>query len=492
MVLVALLVMLAPSTGLAAPARQDNLLVNPGFEQPYEDGKQANGWGRWFEDTGKKDGTLDYAVNPTFSAEVNPALVRNGSTSQHVGNQYDPWHAGVLQSVKVTPGARLRFCAHGRLFANNEDFEKAPSIPSLNGNMQVGIFPDGTVTWDNGGIVWSAAINPHDTWQQVCVDATAGPSGQVTVFTSSNYRGSSAFHLEAWWDDASLTAITSAPATTPAQLGTPAPPAQAPTASASGCQPQADGTVTYVVKSGDTLYAIAIACDTTVAAIQQLNALSGTTILVGQTLIIKGTGAPPPAAPTAALTTATPSLSPTLVATATTETPTATATPQAVAAVTEGQICVEAFNDANANQTKDEGEQLLGGVSFMLSDSAGPRGTYVTSGLEAEPYCFAGLPAGSYNVDAGPPSGVTSTTAEEWPVGLTGGMGFNIAYGGSREAAGDESTAPPDTTSPDTSTTPEESGTQSDLGRVAMGALGIGVLLAAGFLAGMVLNRARR
>jgi len=93
---------------------------------------------------------------------------------------------------------------------------------------------------------------------------------------------------------------------------------------------------------------------------------------------------------------------------------------------------------------------------------------------------------------------VTSTTAEEWPVGLTGGMGFNIAYGGSREAAEGEPSAPPDTTSPDasttdsTSTTPEDSGAQSDLGKVAMGALGIGILLAAGFLAGMVLNRARR
>ena len=495
--LAVLLVALAPSSGLAASAQQDNLLVNPGFEQPYENGRQANGWGRWFEDTGKKEGTLDYAVNPDFSAEVNPVIVRSGSASQHIGNRYDPWHAGVLQSVKVTPGTPLRFCAYGRLFANNEDFEKAPSVPSLNGNMQVGIFRDGTANWDNGGIVWSATINPHDAWQQVCVDATAGPSGQVTVFTSSNYRGSSAYHLDAWWDDASLTAIAPAPATTPTQVGAPAPPpAQAPTASASACQPQADGTVTYVVNSGDTLYAIAIACDTTVAAIQQLNGLSGTTILVGQTLIVKGTGTPPPAVPTAATATAAPS--PTLDATAPTETPTATATPQVVAAATEGQICVEAFNDANANQTKDEGEQLLGGVSFMLSDSAGPRGSYVTSGLEPEPYCFAGLPAGSYNVDAGPPNGVTSTTAEEWPVGLTGGMGFNIAYGGSRDAAEGEPSAPPDTTSPDasttdsTSTTPEDSGAQSDLGKVAMGALGIGILLAAGFLAGMVLNRARR
>ncbi|HET7088436.1 MAG TPA: SdrD B-like domain-containing protein, partial [Anaerolineae bacterium] len=193
---------------------------------------------------------------------------------------------------------------------------------------------------------------------------------------------------------------------------------------------------------------------------------------------------------TATPATATPS--PTLDATAPTETPTATETPQVVAAAKEGQICVEAFNDANANQTKDDGEQLLGGVSFTLSDSAGPRGLYVTSGLEVEPYCFAGLPAGSYNVDAGPPNGVTSTTAEEWPVGLTGGMAFDIAYGGSREAAGSESGAPPDTTPPEANTTPEDGGAQSDLGKIAMGALGIAILLAAGFLAGMVLNRARR
>ena len=481
-----------PSTGLAAPARQDNLLVNPGFEQPYEEGKQANGWGRWFEDTGKKEGTLDYAVRPTFSAEVNPVIVRSGSASQHIGNRFDPWHAGVLQSVKVTPGTPLRFCAFGRLFANNEDFEKAPSVPSLNGNMQVGIFPDGAANWDNGSIVWSPAINPHDNWQQVCVDATAGPSGQVTVFTSSSYRGSSAFHLDAWWDDASLTAIAAAPPTAPTQSAAP-PPAQAPPVSASACQPQADGTVTYVVNSGDTLYAIAIACDTTVAAIQQLNGLSGTNILIGQTLVVKGTGAPPPpAAPTVAAPTpdaAAPTAAPTPLGGAQAA---ATATPQVVAAATEGQICVEAFNDANVNQAKDEGEQLLGGVSFMLSDSAGPRGSYVTSGLEPEPYCFAGLPAGSYDVDARPPSGVTSTTDEAWPVGVTGGMSFNIAYGGSRQPVENVPETPADTTPTDVSTTAQQSDASSNLGKIAMGALGVGILLAAGFLAGMVLNRTRR
>jgi len=53
----------------------------------------------------------------------------------------------------------------------------------------------------------------------------------------------------------------------------------------------------HTVQRGDTLYRIALNCGTTVAAIQSANGLSGTTIFVGQQLIIPGGGAAP-AAPT--------------------------------------------------------------------------------------------------------------------------------------------------------------------------------------------------
>jgi LysM repeat protein len=477
--LVGLLAGLMPATGLAAPAAQSNLLANPGLEQPYENGKQANGWGRWFENTGKKSGTLDYAVQPEFIPEVNAAIVRSGSTSQHIGNEYDPWHAGVKQAVAVPAGTPLKFCAWGRLFANNEDFEKGPSVPGLNGHMRVGIFPNGDADWDNGGIVWSGEANPHDFWQEICVTATAGDAGKVTVFTSTNYGGSTAYHLDAWWDDASL--VTTAP---PATAGpTPAPTVPFVAAAPVVCETQPDGSVTYVVQSGDTLGAIALACDTSVEAIQQLNGLTGTLISVGQSLIIKGPTAPPTATPT--------------VAPAATEIATAPPTGQLTTAPIDGSICVEAFNDANSNRTKDAGEQLLGGVGFTLSDSAGPKGSYITDGLESAAYCFAGLLPGSYTIEARAPVGVASTTDAQWPVGLTAGMKFDIAYGGSRNAgalnvpAGADPTAAPDTTDAAPPPTAASSST-SDLGRIFAGLLGVVILLGAGAMASIVWARARR
>ncbi|HLF28394.1 MAG TPA: LysM peptidoglycan-binding domain-containing protein [Anaerolineae bacterium] len=470
-ILAALLAGLLPATGLAAPAAQANLLTNPGLEQPYDDGKQASGWGRWFEDTGKQPGTLDYVVPPVFSSEVNPALVYGGSTSQHIGNKYEPWHGGIKQNLTAPAGTPLRFCAVGRIFANNEDFEKAPSVASKNGHLKVGIFPNGDAEWNTGGIVWSAEANPHDTWQQICVEATSGDLGRVTVFTSASFRGDTAYHLDVWWDEASLVAV--APPATTAPTAAPAQPL--PTAQPISCETRPDGSVVYVVQSGDTVGAIALACDSTIDEIRRLNNLTNDLISVGQTLIVKGPTAPPTAtlAPTAE----------------------ASPTPEASPTATDAQVCVEAFNDANVNRTKDAGEQLLGGVGFVLSDAAEPKGSYVTSGLEAEPYCFAGLQPGSYTIQARPPLGVVGTTETQWPIGLSSGMKFEVAFGGSRNADAPVQNVPAEvepTVAPGNGASAAASGGSSDLGRLAMVGLGVIILLAAGFMASLVFIRARR
>jgi hypothetical protein len=164
------------------------------------------GWQTWSEDTGKPAdaSTLDYAITPFFSVEHNPLLVHSGQASLHVGRIYDPWHAGLKRSINAPPGASVRFCIDGRLYASNRDFGHEPSWSSLDGHMQVGIYPDGETDWNASGIVWSEAANPHDEWQQICTQTVAGTSGQVTIFTSTNYRGVAAKHLDAWWDDAEL------------------------------------------------------------------------------------------------------------------------------------------------------------------------------------------------------------------------------------------------------------------------------------------------
>jgi len=53
------------------------------------------------------------------------------------------------------------------------------------------------------------------------------------------------------------------------------------------CGKAPDGSAIYVVQGGDTLQEIADACGSTVEAIRELNSLTGDSIGVGQTLIVK-------------------------------------------------------------------------------------------------------------------------------------------------------------------------------------------------------------
>lgn len=78
--------------------------------------------------------------------------------------------------------------------------------------------------------------------------------------------------------------IEPAPSETPAPTLTPTPaPTPTPTPAVT---PAPSARTSYTVKSGDTLYDIARAFDTTVAAIKQLNNLSSNTLHVGQVLLI--------------------------------------------------------------------------------------------------------------------------------------------------------------------------------------------------------------
>ncbi len=175
------------------------VLLNGGFEGGLL------GWTPWFEDTGKPANaeSLDYAVTPAFSVERNPLLVYVGEASLHIGRMYDPWHAGLKQIARVTPQARVRFCAVGRVYASNRDFGREASWAALNGHLQVGLAV-GDQDWTSTAVNWSEPINPHDEWREVCAEADADASGQITVFTSANFRGVAAKHLDVWWDAARL------------------------------------------------------------------------------------------------------------------------------------------------------------------------------------------------------------------------------------------------------------------------------------------------
>ncbi len=219
-----------PAAAAASTLQAANLLQAPGFEGTFSNGV-VSPWAKWHEERECKErDDLNYSCRPEWYAEQNPALVRTGWQAQGIGVRYTPWHGGVMQTVSVAPGTRVRLTAWGRVHASNEDFP-APSDTSVEARMQVGIDPEGNGIWYQG-VTWSGQINPHDVWQSVSVEVTAGAAGRVTVYLSANFAGYSRSHLDVKWDDVVLEAVA-APTPTPVpQPTSPPPPPPPPTAAA--------------------------------------------------------------------------------------------------------------------------------------------------------------------------------------------------------------------------------------------------------------------
>lgn len=214
----------------AIPAQQGNLLNNPSFEDPYSNGS-ANGWARWHQELGPKpeNCSAGYAFRPQWSREANPAIVLDGFISQHVGNQFDTWRAGVMQNVSVNSGSRYRFTFYATGRAHNEQYP-TPSDGSVNLGIQAGIDPNGSGLWSDGDIVWGAAGSPHmggeeGNWQQFTVEATA-TGNEITVFASANLVGANQCraHLDVWFDNAQLVEAGPPPTNTPPPQPTQPPP----------------------------------------------------------------------------------------------------------------------------------------------------------------------------------------------------------------------------------------------------------------------------
>jgi LysM repeat protein len=369
------------------------------------------------------------------------------------------------------------------LYAQNTDFGKGePSVAGMNGRSRVGIFPNGDAAWNIAGIVWSGEANPHDTWQQVCVTATAGPQGKVTVFTSNDYRGSGAIHLDAWWDDAELVVLGVAPtaqptagAVQPTTVAQPQPTALPPVTNP-------DGSIVHTIVSGDTLFGLAFQYNVPVDTLLALNGLTKDSLLsIGQKIIIKGgTGAAPaqptvapqptvPVSPTAA--TGQPA-QPTLQPTAASGQPAANA----------AKLCVHAYNDANSDGLLTAGEEPVAGVQFAVANSQGVQVASYTSDASGEEHCFTDLPPGSYTVAVQPATGTVATSDKRWSVALTSGPAVNINFGSHSDASAPAAGGQP-------TTAPSSGG--AGLSGLLGGAIGLILLLVAGVLGAFIIARRR-
>lgn len=349
--------------GYAAPAAQSgNLLQNPSFEQPYSNGV-ANNWQRWFMSTPRQDEEclVAYHFEPKWMPETNPDLVRDGSASQHVGNNWDTWAGGVYQTVPATPGVTYRFSFLGRGRGAMQQYP-TPSDPTLNMNMRAGIDPNGSGSWSDGDVVWGPAGSAHDSWQEFAVEATA-TGNQITVFTHVNWAINGVNQcrkfLDNWFDAAQLVAKTPPPTDTPLPLPTALPATEAP--------PTAPPAPTGGVP----------------------------TEAVAATIVATMTQAVSPDTPT----------------------PTGSAS-----------ICVNAFNDANANGLHDADEVNMAGVLLTVAQGTAVIGQAVSTGSET-PICFSNLEAGSYQVGQTLPSVLEMTTQANATVSLSEGQSILLEFG---------------------------------------------------------------
>ncbi len=465
----------------AAPATQQNLLANPGFEgsyakqcchtEPqylpntlYDEVQVAPGWTAWWLEPGDAQHPTNCAgCNSWHRPEWREAApfgnrIHSGSNAQKYFTFYSVHEAGMYQQVTgVIPGQRYRFSVYMQTWST--DGEELTSIVKDNDlGMKVGIDPTGGTDAFSSNIVWSAPFNAFDSWVLYAVDAVA-KSSTLTVYTRSQPRWG-VEHNDIYVDDASLNAVganppplpTYPPAITPgpdgksaASFATVNPPTAAalqpntqptaiptqgpsltpswtpsPTWPPTGT-PLPNNEVRYTVRQGDTLNVIAYYHNTTVDEIKRLNALNSNVIYPGQELLI-GYVAPQPTATATPEFTPTPSLTPELVLL-----PTNTLAPISVLP-DYGQLCVVAYNDANANANND-GEPALADVRITLSVGSAPLDGYVTTGTEELPHCFPQLPPGAYTVSVAVPAGYTATTTSESTVQLEAGKVITLVFG---------------------------------------------------------------
>ncbi|MGQ9522286.1 MAG: NBR1-Ig-like domain-containing protein [Anaerolineae bacterium] len=451
LLLIALVLALAPQTQ-ARPLMQ-NLLANPGFDA--WEGSTASNWYPWDErkDPCKQAPNWDpCAANWWVERDFRGyGLFRSAPSSQAVGQSYTPWHGGVMQTISVAPGTRLRFSVWARAHISNDDLP-SPSFGGWNPNFQVGIDPQGKGLWYDPGIVWSAPVNVLDQWVQVSVEATAGASGKVTVFVSARMTNQQPLkHNDAWFDDAELVVVAPAATATPVPTNTPTRPRfqaafvgeTVPDGTAfdggasltktwrvrnTGTDAWPDNTA-LVFTGGEkmggpdslpigrvapgevkeisvNLVAPAAPGDYTGNWALQTG---GTRIPGGELWVkIKVTAPAPPTQPPAS------------------PTPEATPTPES------GQICVLAFHDRNGDTFRQpETEELLPNAVFSVGGATGLVGQYTTDGI-SEPYCFPGLTAGSYRVSMQPPVGYAASGPSDMMVALAGAARMDVALGAKR------------------------------------------------------------
>jgi hypothetical protein len=157
-----------------------------------------------------------------------------------------------------------------------------------------------------------------------------------------------------------------------------------------------------------------------------------------------------------------------------------------------GTICVAAFDDANADGQRNEGEALVANAAIAIARAGTTVSTYITDGA-SEPFCFELTEVDSYQLQLYPPAGFSSTTEDNWAVSIANGESYTVSFGltAAPVVADTARTETVDTGDAETAATEEEAAPAEDegignLGLIVLGVAAVLVVLAA---VGVVLLR---
>jgi hypothetical protein len=97
------------------------------------------------------------------------------------------------------------------------------------------------------------------------------------------------------------------------------------------------------------------------------------------------------------------------------------------------KICVVLFHDMDGNGKRTEGEDYLYGGEVSINDRLGNvsrTGTTVAGSPDiVDPYCFADLPVGTYNISIAIPDDFNPTTVTNYPLEVRAGESATIDFG---------------------------------------------------------------
>jgi LysM repeat protein len=440
-----------------AGAQGRNLLKNPGFEgdyqvqcsfpggrpwqpvecngvlpsMPWQTVQMAPGWVGWWQPPGKDMSEPDFyqkfpsycgsnapgdcvawhqpEFRDTRASVQDPPRIRSGENSQKYFSFWSVHKGGVYQVVDgVRPGTPLRFSIYMMAWSATrmDHFQPDPhqSFGQTNMHMKIGIDPTGGADPWSSEIVWSAEKESYDVFGRYEVQAVAR-STKVTVFTHSQPENPMQ-HNDLYLDDAELTPAGGVGSGEPLTVNPP-PALQAVGAVATG---DTGSRITHVIKPGDTLFALALQYGVPVDQIMALNDLKAESqVQIGRELII-ALAAPrsgPPVVPTPIMSVGGP------------------------AGSGRGTVCVQAFDDADADgrRLRVEAPVALSGVHFIVTDAQGAAVADRVLDESTPETCVADLPATTYRVVAEPPPGYAATMPTRWAIALPSDARIDLQLG---------------------------------------------------------------